>query len=120
MVNAYGLIVLEKLNTQGMLQNHCLAKSIADAAWHQLMRFTLYKAEEAGRVCLLVDPDGTTQNCSRCGRLVRKSLAVRVHKCPRCGLIMDRDENAAINILALGLQCLDASPRSHAALAAVE
>ena len=120
MVNAYGLIVLEKLNTQGMLQNHCLAKSIADAAWHQLMRFTHYKAEEAGRVCLLVDPDGTTQNCSRCGRLVRKSLAVRVHKCPRCGLIMDRDENAAINILALGLQCLDASPRSHAASAAVE
>jgi len=45
-VNAYGLIALEKLNTQGMLQNHCLAKSIADAAWHQLVRFTLYKAKK--------------------------------------------------------------------------
>jgi putative transposase len=120
MVNAYGLIALEKLNTQGMLQNHYLAKSIADAAWHQLMRCTLYKAEEAGRVCVLVDPNGTSQRCSRCGGVVKKSLAVRVHDCPICGLKMDRDENAAINILALGLQCLDVSPGSHAASAAVE
>ena len=119
-VNTYGIIVLERLNTQRMLHNHCLAKSIADAAWHQLVRFTSYKAEEAGRVCVLVDPDGTTQRCSRCGRVVKKSLAVRIHDCPGCGLKMDRDENAAINILALGLQCLDASPRSHAASAAVE
>lgn len=120
MVNAYGLIALEKLNTRGLLQNHYLAKSIADAAWHQLVRFTLYKAEEAGSVCVLVDPNGTSQRCSRCGQVVKKSLAVRVHDCPMCGLKMDRDENAAINILALGLQCLDASPRSHAASAAVE
>ena len=120
MVNTYDIIDLEKLNTQGMLQDHCLVKSIADAAWHQLVRFTLYKAEEAGRVCVLVDPDGTTQRCSRCGRVVRKSLAVRIHECPFCGLKMDQDENAAINILALGLQCLDASPGSHAASAAVD
>jgi putative transposase len=84
------------------------------------VRYTLYKAEEAGRVCVLVDPEGTSQRCSRCGRVVKKSLAVRVHDCPICGLKMDRDENAAINILALGLQCLDVGPRSHAALAAVE
>jgi putative transposase len=120
MVNAYGVIALEKLDTQGMLENPYLAKSIADAAWHQLVRYTLYKAEEAGRACVLVDPNGTSQRCSRCGRVVRKSLAERVHACPICGLNMDRDENAAINILALGLQCLDVSPRSHAALAAVE
>jgi putative transposase len=120
MVNAYGVIALEKLNTKEMIQNHYLAKSIADAAWHQLVRYTLYKAAEAGRACILVDPDGTSQRCSRCGRMVKKSLAVRVHDCPICGLKMDRDENAAINILALGLQCLDASPRSHAASAAVE
>jgi putative transposase len=120
LVNAYGVIALEKLNTQGMLANPYLAKSIADAAWNQLVRYTLYKAEEAGRVCVLVDPNGTSQRCSRCGRLVKKSLAVRVHDCPICGLKMDRDENAAINILALGLQCLGVSPRSHAASAAVE
>jgi putative transposase len=120
MVNEYGVIALEKLDTQGMLRNHYLAKSIADAAWHQLVRYTLYKAEEAGRACVLVDPNGTSQRCSRCGRVVKKSLAVRVHDCPICGLKMDRDENAAINILALGLQCLDVGPRSHAALAAVE
>jgi len=120
LVNAYGVIALEKLNTQGMLANPYLAKSIADAAWNQLVRCTLYKAEEAGRVCVLVDPNGTSQRCSRCGRVVKKSLAVRVHDCPICGLKMDRDENAAINILALGLQCLGVSPRSHAASAAVE
>jgi putative transposase len=68
----------------------------------------------------LVDPNGTSQRYSRCGRVVKKSLAVRIHDCPICGLKMDRDENAAINILALGLQCLDVSPRSHAASAAVE
>jgi putative transposase len=84
------------------------------------VRYTLYKAEEAGRACVLVEPNGTSQRCSRCGRVVKKSLAVRVHDCPRCGLKMDRDENAAINILALGLQCLDVGPRSHAASAAVE
>jgi putative transposase len=120
MVNEYGVIALEKLDTKGMLRNHYLAKSIADAAWHQLVRYTFYKAEEAGRACVWVDPNGTSQRCSRCGRVVKKSLAVRVHDCPICGLKMDRDENAAINILALGLQCLDVSSRSHAALAAVE
>ena len=73
-----------------MLHNPCLAKSIADAAWHQLVRFMLYKAERAGRACVIVDPDGTTQSCSRCGRLVKKSLAVRMHVCLRYGLKMDR------------------------------
>ncbi len=113
LVNEYGLIALEKLNGKNMLQNHHLAKSISDAAWHQLAQYIQYKAEEAGRECVLVDPRNTSKRCSRCSTLVEKSLSVRVHKCPVCGLEIDRDENAAINILALGLQGLSESSRSH-------
>ncbi len=106
LVNEYGIIVFEDLNTNGMLKNHCLAKSIADAAWGQLVRYTMYKAEDAGRRVVLVNPRHTSQACSRCGALVQKDLSVRVHRCPRCGLERDRDWNAAINILRLGLQSL--------------
>lgn len=112
MVNEYGIIALEKLNNKNMLQNHCLAKSISDAAWNQFVQYIQYKAECADRECVLVDPRNTSKRCSRCGTLVEKSLSVRVHKCPVCNLEIDRDENAAINILALGLQCLGAGPRS--------
>ena len=116
----YGVIVFEKLNEQGMMQNHRLAKSIGDAAWNQLIQYSLYKAEDAGRVVRLVDPQGTSQRCSCCGVVVDKALSVRVHDCPACGLNIDRDENAALNILALGLESLGTIRSSHAALAAVE
>ncbi|MBI3961295.1 MAG: IS200/IS605 family element transposase accessory protein TnpB [Deinococcus sp.] len=110
LVKQFGIIAFENLNTKGMLQNHSLAKSMADAAWHQLVQYTTSKAAEAGRRVVLVDPRNTSKRCSRCGRMVEKDLSVRVHQCSVCGLVMDRDENAAINILALGLQCLGASP----------
>jgi len=119
-VNEFGIIAIEKLNTKGMLQNHCLSKSISDAAWNQFAQFTQYKAENAGRECVLVDPRNTSKKCSRCGTLVEKALSVRVHSCPVCGLVIDRDENAAINILALGLESLGFDRRSHTALAVVE
>jgi putative transposase len=112
LVSRFGVVVFEGLNTKGMLQNHCLAKSIADAAWGQLVQYTAYKAAEAGRRVVLVDPRYTSQMCSGCGGLVPKDLGVRVHACPRCGLVLDRDQNAAINILRLGLQSLGASPGS--------
>ena len=99
LVNTYDLIVFEKLQIQNMVKNHRLAKSISDAGWYQLIQFTKYKAEYAGKVVELVDPKNTTQNCSSCGTKVPKSLSVRIHNCPHCGLIMDRDHNAAINIL---------------------
>ena len=63
------------------------------------MKYTKYKAEYAGKVVSLVNAHNTTQLCSRCGEMVKKTLAVRVHNCPVCGLILDRDHNAAINIL---------------------
>ena len=105
-VDRYGMIAFEKLNSKNMLQNHCLAKSISDAAWNQLIQYTAYKAENAGRVVVLVDPCNTSKQCSGCGTMVEKSLADRVHTCPVCGLVMDRDENAANNILRLGLESL--------------
>lgn len=113
LVNEYGILAFERLNEQGMLQNHHLAKSIQDAAWNQLVQFATYKAEEAGRRMVLVNPNGTSQRCSRCGVTVPKDLSVRTHDCPVCGLNIDRDENAAVNILALGMQCLGLAPRSH-------
>ena len=87
-----------------MLHNHCLAKSISDVAWNMLVTLTSYKAESAGSMVVLVDPRNTSKMCSRCGLLVEKALSNRVHNCPQCGLSMDRDQNAAINILRLGLQ----------------
>ena len=114
LVNTFGLIAFEDLRIKNMLQNHHLAKSISDAAWSQLIQFTTYKAENAGRVVVLVDPRNTSQRCSCCGEIVEKSLDVRVHACPVCGLVMDRDQNAAINILGLGLQSLGYSLEASA------
>ena len=106
LVSKYGLIAFEDLSIANMLKNHNLAKSISDAAWRMLVTITSYKAESAGSIVVLVDPRNTSQLCSRCGLKVTKSLSDRVHECPQCGLVMDRDENAAINILRLGLQSL--------------
>lgn len=99
LVNRFGMIVFEKLRIQGMVKNHRLAKSIADAGWSQLQAFTSYKAAEAGAVVKFVDPYGTTANCSRCGFHIPKRLSERVHECRNCGLVLDRDWNAAVNIL---------------------
>jgi putative transposase len=104
LVARFGLIVFEDLNTKGMVKNHCLAKRIHDVAWNQLVQFTQGKAEEAGSHVVLVDPFNTSQMCSGCGQIVKKELNVRVHQCPYCGLVIDRDVNAALNILGLGLQ----------------
>jgi len=90
------------LNITGMFKNHCLAKHISDASWNKLIQFTTYKAEEAGGCVVLVDPRYTSQDCSRCGERVPKTLADRTHVCPKCGLVMDRDENAAKNICTAG------------------
>ena len=98
------LIVFENLNINGMLKNHHLAKHIQDHAWGKLIQFTKSKAEKAGKVVELVDARYTSQKCSKCGILVPKTLADRVHLCPNCGLEMDRDINASLNIRTLGLR----------------
>lgn len=99
LVNEYDHIVFEDLQVQNMIKNHHLAKSISDAGWYQLMQFTKTKAEYAGKIVEFINPRNTSQNCSSCGNSVKKDLSVRVHSCPFCGLVLDRDHNAAINIL---------------------
>jgi len=106
LADSFSVIAFEDLNEKRMLKNHCLAKSISDAAWNQLITYTTYKAENAGRVVVLVDPRNTSKMCCCCRTMVDKDLSVRLHTCPVCGLIMDRDENAANNILRLGLESL--------------
>ncbi len=105
----YDLISYEKLNISRMVHGN-LAKSIHDAAWGLFIHSLNCKAEEAGKWAIGVDPRGTSQRCSRCGKVpeVRKTLADRVHYCD-CGPPMDRDFNAACNIDALGLSALEAA-----------
>jgi len=105
-VDRFGTIVFEDLNITNMQKNHHLAKSIADVAWNQFVTITTSKAEDAGSHVILVNPRNTSQMCSRCGKIVAKKLSDRIHACPHCGLVMDRDQNAAINIMRLGLQSL--------------
>ncbi|RKN83719.1 RNA-guided endonuclease InsQ/TnpB family protein [Paenibacillus ginsengarvi] len=100
LVNRYDLIAFEELNVQGMVRNHKLAKSIADTGWSGLVQFVTYKAESAGRQVVRVDPRYTSQCCSTCHHIVKKTLAERIHRCKQCGTTLDRDVNAAINILA--------------------
>jgi putative transposase len=103
-VDRFGTIVFEDLNIIKMEKNHHLAKSIADSAWSMFITITGSKVEEAGSRVILVNPRNTSQTCSRCGMIVAKTLSDRVHSCPHCELGMDRDQNAAINSMRLGLQ----------------
>lgn len=105
LVNEYQFIAFEKLDIQAMQVNgnKTISRGIADVAWGQFVQFTAYKAANAGRSVVLVAPQGTTQMCSGCHALVPKDLSVRIHDCPHCGLRLNRDHNAALNILARGL-----------------
>jgi IS605 OrfB family transposase len=79
-----------------------LNKSIQDAGWRQFLSILTFKAACAGKRVEAVNPASTSQDCSGCGERIQKSLSVRTHVCTTCGLVMDRDENAASNILWLG------------------
>ena len=95
-------IYLEDLQVVHMVRNKHLAKSISDAGWGQFRSILEYKAACAGKRVLAIPAHYTSQDCSGCGERVPKSLSVRTHVCPSCGLVLDRDENAAINILRAG------------------
>lgn len=98
----YDFIAVEKLKTKNMLRNGNLARSISEQTWGKTITLLNEKAESAGGKMVEVDPGGTSQECSSCGATVKKNLSVRTHRCS-CGLVMDRDTNAAINILHRGL-----------------
>ncbi len=103
-VNKYGFVATEKLDAKKMQKNRRLSKSISDAAWFLFRHCLEYKAEEAGIGFKPVDPEYTSQDCSSCGHRQKKALSDRVHHCKKCGYTTDRDHNAALNILTLGLQ----------------
>jgi putative transposase len=113
LVNTYDLITHEDLNIKGLAQMS-LAKSVHDAGWGMFISMLTYKAEEAGTHVIAVNPYRTSQICSQCGTIVKKTLADRQHDCPQCGLSMDRDLNAAHNILKLGTDFLGLSPDKFA------
>lgn len=92
-------IAFENLNIKGLVAG-MLAKSVHNAAWSQLIQHTTYKAASAGGVVEGVRPHGTTIDCSGCGEPVPKTLHDRTHVCPVCGLVLGRDHNAALNVLA--------------------
>jgi putative transposase len=110
-VNKYSKIFVEDLNINNMKEGmKYLSKNINDASWNLFINNLIYKAEDAGRVIKLVNPAYTSQDCSNCSYRVKKKLSDRIHNCPNCGLEIDRDLNAAKNILRIGLYSLGENP----------
>ncbi len=101
-IGKYGSIYIEDLDIQGLLPHNLLNRYIFDASWGEFFRLLKYKAAEAGRLVVKIPASNTSQMCSGCGEKVEKSLAIRTHACPYCGLVIDRDENAAKNICRVG------------------
>ncbi len=101
-ITSNDVVVYEDLRIKNMTKNHCLAKSINDASWYQFRVFLEYFGKVFGKITIAVNPQYTSQECSSCGVMVKKSLSQRTHTC-QCGCSMDRDHNAARNILSRGL-----------------
>ena len=106
LVHTYSFIALEELSVQKMAEQ-TYGKSINDAGWREFTNMLSYKAESAGCRVVFVEAKNTTKECSTCGYLSKKELWERQHNCPSCNLTMDRDLNAAKNILARGLKFLN-------------
>lgn len=100
LVAEYDTIAVEDLNIAGLLKNHHLARAISDASWGTFIAILASKAEGAGKRVVKVTAAYTSQDCSQCDSRVKKSLAVREHRCIQCGFVAHRDHNAALNILA--------------------
>jgi putative transposase len=106
-------IAYEALHIKGLARTR-LAKSVYDAGWGQFLHILTVKAERAGLMTMAVNPDGTSQECSGCGRKVPKGLSERWHACPYCGLQLPRDLNSArlIKYRAVGHPVLKAQEMS--------
>ena len=96
-IRSNDLVAYEDLRVRNMVKNHCLAKSINDASWYQFRKWLEHFGTKFGRITVAVNPAYTSQNCSSCGEVVKKSLSTRTHTC-KCGCELDRDHNAALNI----------------------
>jgi putative transposase len=99
-VKSNDLAAYEDLRVSNMVKNHCLAKSISDAGWYLFRQWIEYFAAKFDKLAVPVPPQYTSQKCSSCGAIVKKSLSTRTHVC-KCGCELHRDTNAAINILNL-------------------
>ncbi|MFB2876603.1 RNA-guided endonuclease InsQ/TnpB family protein [Floridanema aerugineum] len=106
LVQSHDLVVYEALQVSNLVKNHKLAKSISDASWYQFTQWVNYFAKIHKITCIAVPPQFTTIDCSVCGAKVHKTLSTRTHICPDCKTVLDRDFNAAINILKKGLKYL--------------
>ncbi|NEO69443.1 transposase [Moorena sp. SIO3H5] len=102
LLTSHDLVAHEKLNIKGLAKTK-MAKSVLDAGWGQFLSILSVKALNAGLITKAVNPRNTSQNCSNCGKKVSKKLKDRIHSCPHCGYVADRDVNAAINILNLAV-----------------
>lgn len=101
-IQNYDKIYIEDLDINKMTKNKYFSRNISDSSWGSFFYILNYKAEEADRTVVKVDPRNTSQRCSSCGKDVLKDLSVRIHSCKHCGLILDRDHNAALNIKLVG------------------
>jgi putative transposase len=101
-VQSNDLIAYEDLRLKNLVKNHCLAKSINDAGWYQFRKWLEHFGVKFGKITIAINPAYTSQKCSCCGAIVKKSLSIRTHIC-QCGFILDRDWNAALNILKAAL-----------------
>jgi len=101
-IQSNDLVAYEDLRIKNLVKNHCLAKSINDAGWYQFRKWLEYFGVKFSKITVAVNPAYTSQKCSDCSALVKKSLSMRTHVC-KCGFVLDRDWNAAINILKLAL-----------------
>ena len=104
LASTYSDISVEDLNAAGMVKNHRLAKAVSDAAFGEFRRQLEYKTARTGATLHVIDRwFSSSKTCSKCGRVKAKlSLAERTYRCDGCGLVMDRDLNAAVNILVAG------------------
>jgi len=107
MITKYDGVVLEDLNVKGMMKNHCVAKSIADVSWSEFKRQLEYKCKWNFKHFVLIGRfEPTSKVCSNCGCIQEMPLSKRQFDCPDCGISIDRDLNASINIRNLGLNTL--------------
>ncbi len=105
LVLSHDLIAYEDLQIRNMVKNHHLAKSIHDVGWGTFISWVKAYGVMHDIPIIAVAPHFTSQECSACGAIVKKSLSVRTHICTSCGVVLDRDHNAALNILAKALAC---------------
>ncbi|MBV8887983.1 MAG: transposase [Chroococcidiopsidaceae cyanobacterium CP_BM_RX_35] len=110
-VHSHDVVAYEDLQVRNMIRNRRSAKSISDASWSQFFEWLQYFGKVFGKIVIAVPPQYTSQECSQCGKVVKKALSQRTHICP-CGCVLDRDENAALNILAKGLKQYPGAPEN--------